>query len=69
MERAKRNFAKEGLILHKHKAGNRDYLMNGNLYAYVTNEADNQVSSYWDYEGFIAVCKESSILKSDEVVA
>lgn len=65
-ERAKRDFKKDGVILHKHKQGKRDYLMNGNLYAYTVDPSDRIVVSYWDYSGFISMCGEASILKADE---
>ena len=66
-ERAKRSFAKDGLYLSKHKAGNRDTLMNGKLYAYSLND-NNVVNSYWDYDGFVKMCRSENILKDDEEI-
>jgi len=68
-ERAKRwSLKEEGTILHKHKEGNRDYLMNGDLFAYASNPKDNSLVWNVDYLGFIDHCKENGILKDGEEV-
>ena len=68
-ERAKRYYLKnDGTILHKHKEGNRDYLMNGNLFAYTVDPKTNSIDWYTGYDGFITSCREWGILKEDEEV-
>ena len=68
IERARRHYAKEGLILHKHAANKRDYIMNGNLYACLVDPDTNLIKSYGDFGNFIAWCRDDGILKADEEV-
>ena len=68
-ERAKRYYLKnDGTILHKHKEGNRDYLMSGRLFAYAVEPYNNIMDWYTDQQGFIEDCKEKGILKEGEEV-
>ncbi len=65
--RAKRFVLKnEGLILHKHKKGNPDYLLNGKLYAYAADQNTKSVIWFVDEKDFIIYCKENNVLKNDE---
>lgn len=67
LARAKRQVLKnEGLILHKHKKGNKDYYLNGNLYSYAVDPDANLVKWYLDKTDFIAYCKKNNVLKIDE---
>ncbi len=66
-DRAKRAEAKNGMHLAKHKKGTRDMLMNGELYAYLSDEK-NVVINYWDVSGFVDMCREIGYLKEDEEI-
>ena len=67
--RVKRKMGKEELLLKKHKAGTKDYLMNGRLFAMLVEPYNNTIEAYWDYEGFIQWCRNEDILRADEEVA
>ena len=70
IERAKRwQLKNDGTILHKHKEGNKDYLLNGDLFAYTVDTANNSIDWFVSYDGFIKHCYENGILKEGEVVA
>ncbi len=68
-ERAARKMKSEdGTILHKHNANTVDNLMGGGLYVYSEDPDTNSIDFYTDYEGFIAWCRESGVLKEYEEV-
>ena len=67
IERAKRHFLKDGSILHKHRDGTRDYLMNGRLHVYLVDENTNLVTDYWNRPDFTTICRDEDILKKDEI--
>ena len=69
MVRCRRFAEKNNLIFKKHKAGTKDYLMNGDLFAMLVNPYTNAVEEYWDYAGFEQWCRDNEILRIDEEIA
>ena len=69
IERAKRFYIKkDGTILHKHKEGNRDYLMNGDLFVYTVVPENNSIDWYGNLDSFLELCRSEGILKDNEDV-
>lgn len=65
--RARRAYYKKGVILRKHHSGHKDFLLNGELYAYTVDE-NNTIDGFFTYSGFIEVCEESGIIKEYEEI-
>jgi len=67
VRRARRRARRKGLTLHIHRAGEADYLMGGNLFAYWTDKM-GAIVAYTDLSGFIKICTDEGTLRNDEEV-